>query len=78
MLTEAAGDVGLDRRAAADVLASDLYAEDVRQAEHFWQSQGVHSVPAIVISDRYLISGGQPTDAFEQALRSIAAELADA
>ena len=38
----------------------------------------LNAVPAIVINDRYLISGGQPPDAFEQALRGIAAELADA
>ena len=31
-------------------------------------------MPAIVIDERYLISGGQPADAFEQALRRIAAE----
>lgn len=78
VLIEAAASVGLDGAAAADVLASELYAEEVRQAEHFWQSQGVHSVPAVVINDRYLISGGQPPDAFEQALRSIAGELAQA
>jgi len=77
VLLDAAGDAGLDRAAAAEVLASDIYAEDVRQAEHLWQSRGVHSVPAIVINDRYLISGGQPPDAFEQALRNIAAELAE-
>jgi predicted DsbA family dithiol-disulfide isomerase len=78
VLIEAAVSVGLDARAAADLLNSDIYAEEVRQAEHFWQSQGVHSVPAIVINDRYLISGGQPPDAFEKALRSIAGELAEA
>lgn len=78
VLLEAVTDAGLDRQAASEVLASDRYAEDVRRAEHLWQSRGVHSVPAIVINDRYLISGGQPPDAFEQALRNIAAELTDA
>lgn len=78
VLIAAAASVGLDSAAAAGLLASDRYAEDVRQAEHFWQSQGVSSVPAVVINDRYLISGGQPPDAFEKALRSIAAELAEA
>ena len=77
-LLEAVSDAGLDRTAAAEVLASDIYTEAVRGAEHLWQNRGVHSVPAIVINDRYLISGGQPPEAFEQALRNIAAELADA
>ena len=78
VLTDVAGRSGLDAGEAAAVLASDRYAEDVRQAEHFWQSRGIRSVPAMVINDRYLISGGQPPDALEQALRGIAAELADA
>ncbi|KKC27344.1 DsbA family oxidoreductase [Sphingomonas sp. SRS2] len=78
VLLEAVADAGLDRAAADEILSSDIYAEEIRQAEHFWQSRGIHSVPAIVINDRYLISGGQPSDAFEKALRNIAAELAEA
>jgi predicted DsbA family dithiol-disulfide isomerase len=48
----------------------------VRRTEQLWQSRGISAVPAIVIDDRYLISGGQPPEAFEQALRKIAAEAA--
>jgi predicted DsbA family dithiol-disulfide isomerase len=35
-------------------------------------------VPAVVINEKYLIQGGQPPEAFEQALRQIAAESAQA
>jgi predicted DsbA family dithiol-disulfide isomerase len=28
----------------------------------------------VIINEKYLISGGQPADAFERALRTIAAE----
>jgi predicted DsbA family dithiol-disulfide isomerase len=31
-------------------------------------------VPAIIINERHLISGGQPVEGFEQALRQIAAQ----
>jgi predicted DsbA family dithiol-disulfide isomerase len=31
-------------------------------------------VPAVIINDRYLVQGGQPPEAFEQALRQIVAE----
>jgi predicted DsbA family dithiol-disulfide isomerase len=31
-------------------------------------------VPAVIVNDRHLISGGQPSAVFEQALRQIAAE----
>jgi len=74
VLVAAAERSGLDRASAADVLASDRYAEEVRAAEHFWQSQGISAVPAVVINQRYLISGGQPADAFENAIRKIANE----
>jgi predicted DsbA family dithiol-disulfide isomerase len=33
---------------------------------------GIHSVPAIIINDHHLISGGQPVEVFERALRQIA------
>jgi predicted DsbA family dithiol-disulfide isomerase len=38
---------------------------------------GIHSVPAIIINDQYLLQGAQPSEAFEQALRQIAAENAE-
>jgi len=69
-----AGDVGLDVERARAILASDEFADAVRESERFWQQQGIHSVPAIIINDRHLISGGQPPEVFEQALRQIAAE----
>lgn len=73
VLVAVAEKVGLDPARAAEILASDLYAQEVRAAEQLWLSRGIHSVPAIVINDQYLISGGQPPEAFEQALREIAA-----
>lgn len=65
---------GLPEAEARAILASDRHANEVREAERQWQGKGIQSVPAIVIDNRYLISGGQPPEAFEQALRQIAAE----
>jgi predicted DsbA family dithiol-disulfide isomerase len=45
----------------------------VREQENFYLEQGVHAVPAVIINDKHLISGGQPVETFEQALRQIAA-----
>jgi predicted DsbA family dithiol-disulfide isomerase len=73
VLLDAAERVGLDRDAARQVLESDAYAAEVREAEAFYQQAGIHSVPAVIINDRHLISGGQPPEVFEQALRQIAA-----
>ncbi len=74
VLLELAQAVGLDGQRAAEVLAGDEYALDVRAAEQDWQRAGIQSVPAIVINRRHLISGGQPPEVFERALRQIAAE----
>jgi predicted DsbA family dithiol-disulfide isomerase len=73
-LVAVAGRVGLDEAKARAVLESDEFAADVRERERFYTGQGIHSVPAIIINDRHLISGGQPPEVFEQALRQIAAE----
>jgi predicted DsbA family dithiol-disulfide isomerase len=73
VLQAAAVKVGLDAQGAAAVLASDRYAQDVRAAEQFYQQQGINSVPAVIINDRHLISGGQPAELFERALRQIMA-----
>lgn len=73
VLADAAQNAGLDRSAALEVLASGRYADEVRQSERLWQARGVSAVPSIVINEQYLISGGQPAEVFEQALRQIAA-----
>ena len=74
VLVRVAGEVGLDPAEAARILASDAYAAEVREREQFYQRQGINSVPAIIINDRHLISGGQPPEVFEQALRQILAD----
>lgn len=74
VLVAAADAAGLDSDQAREVLTSGRYAEDVREEERLWQSRGISAVPAVVIDERYLISGGQPIEAFEKALRAIATE----
>jgi predicted DsbA family dithiol-disulfide isomerase len=74
VLITAAVRTGLDADQARAILSSDRYATEVREAERLWQGRGIQSVPAIVVDNRYLISGGQPPESFEQALRQIAAE----
>ena len=69
-------EVGMDEVRAQAILASDEFAQAVREREGFYTSVGIHSVPAVIINDQHLISGGQPAAVFEQALRQIAAESA--
>ena len=77
-LVRIAESVGLDAARARDVLESGRYAQEVRDAEQLWVSRGISGVPGIVVNERWLISGGQPPEVFEQALRQIAEEVAGA
>jgi predicted DsbA family dithiol-disulfide isomerase len=74
VLLDLAAQVGLDMAAAREVLQGNRYAAEVRATEAAWHRAGIQSVPAVVINDRHLISGGQPPEVFEKALRQIAAE----
>lgn len=76
VLAGLAAEAGLPADEAREVLASGRYAAEVRGAEQLWQSRGIHSVPGIVVNGRWLISGGQPPEVFEQALRDIARQVA--
>lgn len=76
VLADVAASVGLDREQAKAVLASDRYAQEVRDREQEFQSLGIHAVPSVIVNDRHLIQGGQPPEVFEQALRQLAQQSA--
>ena len=73
VLLQLCADVGLDVERARAILAGDEFADDVRENERHWQSLGIQAVPSVIIDDRHLIQGGQPPEAFERALRQLAA-----
>ena len=72
-LAAIAAAVGLDPGRAQAILASDEYAAEVREAEQFFQRNGISGVPAVIFERKHLVSGGQPVEVFERALREIAA-----
>lgn len=74
VLVHVASKAGLDPLRAREILESNVYAEEVREREQFYTQQGIHAVPSVIINNKYLIQGGQPVEAFEQALRQIAEE----
>ncbi|WDZ95056.1 DsbA family oxidoreductase [Herbaspirillum sp. WKF16] len=78
VLAALAESAGLDGAQARAVLASDRFAQEVKEEEALWASRGIRSVPAVIVNDRYLIEGGQPPEAFEQQLRAILAAPAAA
>lgn len=72
VLLRVVAEVGLDAIRAGEILATNEFATEVREREQFYLAQGIHSVPAVIINDKHLISGGQPAEVFERALRQIA------
>ena len=75
-LLDVVASVGLDKDAARDILQSEQYAQTVREEQNRFKELGITSVPTFIINDKYAISGGQPSDAFIQALEQITAEEA--
>jgi len=73
-LLEVAQEVGLDTEIAQKILTSNKYEQDVRQLQGKYQSAGISSVPAVIVNNKHLISGGQPSNVFEKALKEIAEE----
>lgn len=72
VLLDCAQQAGLDVARAAEVLDGGVFAAEVRAREAFYTSHGIHSVPAVILNGQHLISGGQPPEVFEQALRQLA------
>lgn len=70
-LARLAVEAGLEDARARQILASDEFAETVRQQESFYANQGITAVPSVIFNDRHLIQGGQPVELFEQALRQL-------
>ncbi|HEY6940409.1 DsbA family oxidoreductase [Dokdonella sp.] len=73
VLVAIAGSAGLDAARARTILASDEFADAVRAQERYFTDRGIRGVPAVILDERHLISGGQPVEVFEQALRRVAA-----
>jgi predicted DsbA family dithiol-disulfide isomerase len=75
VLADLAADVGLDRDAAAEMLASDAYADVVRADELEASDHEIHAVPTFVIEGRWAVPGAQDVDTFVQVLRRAAERL---
>ena len=69
-----ASEVGLDRDAAASMLASGAFADEVSADEQTARQYGVTGVPFFLINQKYALTGAQPTEVFVQALQKIIAE----
>jgi predicted DsbA family dithiol-disulfide isomerase len=72
VLVRAVETVGLSADRAREILAGDEFSADVRERETFYTNAGIHAVPAVIINERHLLSGGQPFEVYERAIRELA------
>jgi predicted DsbA family dithiol-disulfide isomerase len=71
VLVQIISEIGLDADFARKLLDDQVYAGDVRALQEQWRQLGVTAVPTFIIDEKYMISGGQPPEAFVQALRQM-------
>jgi predicted DsbA family dithiol-disulfide isomerase len=75
-LTELAGEVGLDQAEFQQAITSGAYTAlvdaDIDQAQMY----GLQGVPATIVEDKYLISGAQPLEVWQDVVRQVKERLA--
>jgi predicted DsbA family dithiol-disulfide isomerase len=62
---------GLDKDRAQEVLTSNAFSKEVREAEALYTNAGINSVPAIILNDQYLLQGAQPPESFIKAFEQL-------
>ncbi|MEV8375774.1 DsbA family oxidoreductase [Kribbella sp. NPDC056861] len=73
-LTELAVETGLPEDQVAEVLAGTAYADDVAADQAQALAYGANGVPFFVIDQKYGVSGAQPVEVFQEAIRRANAE----
>ena len=76
-LVDIAAEIGLDRDATRQFLASDQGVEVVREEEATGHGLGIQGVPYFVLNGTYAISGAQSPDIFVSALQKVEADRTD-
>ena len=76
VLADLGAEVGLDREAAAALLASDEEHEFVTAERQTAYANGINAVPTFVVEDEWMLQGAHDTDKWVKALTHMHAELA--
>lgn len=67
----------LDIHEADTALRSKPIKEAVREREAHWQSSGINGVPAMVFSQRFLVSGAQGIDSYRNIISKLMQEAGE-
>jgi len=77
VLIETAASIGLDAKAAAEVLSSGSHAAQTRENQAFWTSRGISGVPSMVFGGKYLVTGAQGVENYAQMITRTLSEMAE-
>ena len=72
VLLDVVNNTGLNKQRAAEILAGDTYANEVRAQQQAWTDAGITAVPSLVINRKHLLQGAQTPETYVQALRELA------
>ena len=64
--------IGLPLEEATEILESQKYSAEIRREQQASAQKGISSVPAVIVNDKYLISGGQTAEVYSNLLLKIA------
>ena len=73
-LLDAVQRADLDQGAANQVLEQGLFAKEVRAQEAFYQAQGIHAVPNLILNGKYSLQGAQTLEIVEASLKEVIAK----
>lgn len=73
-LMELGKNIGLPEEEIRELLAGDLYADEVKADISKARKVGVQGVPFFVLNDKYAVSGAQPAEALLEALQKAYSE----
>jgi predicted DsbA family dithiol-disulfide isomerase len=73
-LTRLATGIGLPEDRVSAVLASTTYAAEVAADQSQALAYGANGVPFFVIDEKYGVSGAQPVEVFQEAIRRVNAD----
>lgn len=75
-LVSLADSLGIDKEEAKQALTSDDFDYEVNQDIQEAKNNGITGVPFFVLNGKYAVSGAQPVEVFENALKQTYSEIA--
>jgi len=70
-ILDAVARADLDEVRAQAILSSDEFSEEVKAEEEFYKNLGINSVPSLIVNQKYLLQGAQPSSALINAFQQM-------